>query len=111
MIPFFISCKSKQLTEVENRYILKDTGKDKLYLVNLIRKNQKKGILGPAPALQVDNDFITYSTKKLNEIKISKDQIRSLKIMPAEKSVKLLGLLGKDGYISILSAGTQKPLP
>ncbi|MFD1603559.1 hypothetical protein ACFSJW_11420 [Flavobacterium artemisiae] len=105
----FLSCKPTQLTEIESRYILK--GKDKLYLVNLIRENQKNGILGSAPALQIENNFITYSTKKLEEINISKDQIRSLKIMSSEKSIALLGKLGKDGYILISTTGKQKTFP
>jgi len=104
-------CKSISLTEVEQRYLLKDSNSNKYYLVNLIRTNQTNGKLGVAPALYIDNSFTADSFKKLEEIQIKKSDIRSIDILEIEKSVKLYGARGKDGFIRIMTVGTKKPLP
>lgn len=111
VINIWTGCKSTQLTEFESRYILNDTGKDKFYLVHLIRENQKKGIFGPAPALFIEDQLIADSFGKLNKIIISKKQIQSVEIMPSEKSVHLFGARGKDGFIMVRTTGWKKPLP
>jgi len=107
----FSSCKTVSLSEIEERYLLKDSSNEKYYLVNLIRENQKAGILGESPLLFIDNEFITDAFKKMLDIKIRKIDIHNIEILDCEKSVKQYGARGKYGFIRVSTSGWKKPLP
>ena len=105
------SCKTINLTEIEKRYVLKESSKDRYYLIKLIREKRKGGLLGESPALFIDNDFVADSFKKTEDVKIKKSDIHSIEILDSEKSVKIYGARGKHGFIRVWTSGWKKPLP
>lgn len=98
----FISCKTVKLSENENNYLLADSGKDKFYLVELIRQKQTEGKLGENPMLIINGNVIFYYYKKdIEKIVISKAEIKGLRISEAEKCVSLYGAGCKYGLVEI----------
>ena len=107
----FVSCKTVNLTETERRYLLKDSSEDKYYLINLIRERQKNETIGESPALFINDEFVADCFKKMKEIKIKKSDIHRIEILEKEKSVKLFGARGKNGFIKIWTHGPKEILP
>lgn len=109
---FFTSCNSIKVTEVEKNYILNDKGKDKYYLIELIKNKQKEKTLGEMPMLIVNGDpKFHYFGKSNKPANISKKDIKSIKIVEAEKCVNTFGAACKYGLITINTYGKQEILP
>ena len=96
------SCKTVKVNETEKNYLLADSGKNKFYLVDLIRQKQVEGKLGEKPMLIINSEVIFYYNKNdIPKVKIKKAEIKGLKITDAEKCVSLYGAACKFGLIEI----------
>ncbi|WP_445454693.1 hypothetical protein [Flavobacterium sp. 25HG05S-40] len=107
-----LGCKTISVSDVEKNYLLSDTGKDKYYLIELIRQKQKEKVLGEMPMLIVNGEPTFYHYRKENSIPgTSKKFIKKLEIVAAEKAVKTFGAAAKYGLIRISTYGKQEKLP
>ncbi len=107
-----LGCKTISVSEVEKNYLLSDTGKDKYYLIKLIRQKQKEKVLGEMPMLIVNGEPTFYYYRKDNSIPgTSKKFIKKIEILSAEKGVQTFGAAAKYGLILINTYGNQQKLP
>ncbi len=96
------SCKMVNLTDVEKRYLINDSGNKKFYLIGLIKENQESGKLGEIPMVIIDGKPITYHYKEPNEkIVIARNDIMRIEIMEKDKSIPLFGSAGKFGVVQV----------
>lgn len=105
-------CQTVKLTETEKNYLLNDSGNDKLYLIELIKKQQLEGKLGEMPTMIVNEEPIFYYYRLDNQpANIRKKDIKSIEIIDSEKCIQLYGAACKYGLITIKTIGPQQLLP
>ena len=96
------SCKMSNLTDIEKRYLLTDSGNKKFFLIDFIKENQENGKLGEIPMVIVNGEPFTYHYKETDKkIEISKNDIKRIEIMESEKSIPLFGSAGKYGIVKL----------
>lgn len=95
------SCKTSSI-KMERIYSLNDSNEDKLYLLNIVRENQKTGKLGDRPMVIID-DKITfhYCIRNFESLNIKKADIKRIKITEAVKCMKQYGAAAEFGLIEI----------
>jgi len=96
------------LTDIEKRYLLTDSGNKKFFLIDLIKENQENGKLGETPMVIVNGEPFTYHYKETNKkIEISKNDIKRIEIIESEKSIPLFGSAGKYGIVKLYTYGNK----
>ena len=101
-----------KLNDKEENFLLNDKGRDKFYLVELIRRQQNQGELGIMPMIIINGEPIYYHNKEEKlPIDVKKSDIKSIKIINAEKCINVFGYACKYGLITITTYGKQESLP
>jgi len=65
-----------------SKYVLKDKGEEKMYLISKIREYQRSGFLSRRPTILIDKEIYRYSDLKSNSLNIRKDDISSIWVIP-----------------------------
>ncbi len=95
------SCKTGS-AKMERIYSLNDPNEDKLYLLNIIYENQKKGILGDRPMVIIDSSIkFHYCMPNFVGLNINKSEIKKIKITEASNCTKLYGAAAEFGLVEI----------
>jgi hypothetical protein len=65
-----------------SKYVLKDKGEENMYLISKIKEYQKNGYLSRRPTILVDKEIYKYTDLKSNSLKIWKNDISSIWVIP-----------------------------
>ena len=65
-----------------SKFVLKDKGEEKMYLISKIREYQKNGYLTRRPTILIDKEIYKYTDLKLNSLNIWKNDISSIWVIP-----------------------------
>ena len=101
------ACSSMKINELQKRFILDDTGKDKYFLIDYI--NQNRTLIGEVPTLIInkkDGQQIIRSDKEFKtKLNLKKIEFIRIDILSIEKSIPLYGSAGKNGVLTISCYG------
>lgn len=85
--------------------MLNDNGKDKYFLIDYIKTEQAKNILGEVPTLiihKIDGQLIVRSDKDyVEKLSLRKKDIKRIDIISREKAPTIYGSAGKNGIIDV----------
>lgn len=101
----FVNCSTYKVANSQRRFLLNDNGKGKYYLIEYIKTERAKHILGEIPTLmihQVDGQLIVRCDEDYFEkLSLQKKDIKRIEIISLQKAPTLYGSAGKNGVINI----------
>lgn len=65
-----------------SKYVLRDKGEEKMYLISKIKEYQKNGNLTRRPSVLIDNEIYKYNDLRSNSLKLWKNDISSIWVIP-----------------------------
>ncbi len=91
-----------------SRYILKDSGKDKKFLIETIKEMHQNGQISQKPILVIDGVPLRFE-KELKEKKLSltKDNIEKIQLLKKEIGIKIYGEFAQGGVLVITTKSSS----
>jgi hypothetical protein len=103
----FFGCISVKIDEAQKRFLLKNKGKFKCFLIEYINKN--RALIGEVPTLiinKIDGQEIIRSDREFNsKLNLKRSDLIRIEILSIEKSIPLYGSAGKNGVLTIYCYG------
>ena len=65
-----------------SKYVLRDKGEEKRYLISKIKEYQKNGNLTRRPSILIDNKIYKYTDLRSNSLNLWKNDISSVWLIP-----------------------------
>jgi len=92
----------------QNRYELKDEGKEKLYLSDTITKLASNKVITSEPIVVVDGIPFRFQDLEKEKLPLSKSEIQTIIPIDKQKGISIFGTYGEAGVLIVTTNRKKK---